>query len=47
MNHHPDIDVRFNKVTLKPTTHGEGGITEKDFSLARPCDEVFSRFLVS
>ena len=46
MNHHPDIDIRFNKVTLKLTTHDEGGITEKDFSLARQCDEVFSRFLV-
>ena len=43
-NHHPDIDVRFNKVTLKLTTHDEGGITEKDFSLARQCDEVFSKF---
>jgi 4a-hydroxytetrahydrobiopterin dehydratase len=43
-NHHPDIDVRFNKVTLKLATHDEGGITEKDFSLARQCDEVFSKF---
>jgi 4a-hydroxytetrahydrobiopterin dehydratase len=46
-NHHPDIDIRFNKVTLKLTTHDEGGITEKDFSLARQCDEVYSRLLVS
>ena len=43
-DHHPDIDIRFNKVTLKLTTHDEGGITEKDFSLARQCDEVFSKF---
>ena len=43
-NHHPDIDIRFNKVTLKLTTHDEGGITKKDFSLARQCDEVFSKF---
>ena len=43
-NHHPDIDIHFNKVTLKLTTHDEGGITEKDFSLARQCDEVFSKF---
>jgi 4a-hydroxytetrahydrobiopterin dehydratase len=42
-NHHPDIDIRFNKVTLKLTTHDEGGITEKDFSLARQCDEVFGK----
>jgi len=43
INHHPDIDIRFNKVTLKLTTHDEGGITEKDFSLARQCDEVFAK----
>src|ERR1035437_8014354 len=46
INHHPDIDIRFNKVTLKLTTHDEG-ITEIDFSLARQCDEVFSRFFVA
>jgi 4a-hydroxytetrahydrobiopterin dehydratase len=43
LNHHPDIDIRFDKVTLKLTTHDEGGITEKDFSLARQCDEVFAK----
>ena len=43
-NHHPDIDIRFDKVTLKLSTHDEGGITEKDFSLARQCDDVFSKF---
>ena len=32
--HHPDIDIRYNKVTLALSTHDEGGITEKDFSLA-------------
>jgi 4a-hydroxytetrahydrobiopterin dehydratase len=46
-DHHPDIDIRFNKVTLALTTHDEGGITEKDFSLARQCDEVLSRFFAS
>jgi len=46
-NHHPDIDIRFNRVTLKLTTHDEGGITEKDFALARQCDEILSRFFVS
>lgn len=44
VNHHPDIDIRFDKVTLKLTTHDERGITEKDFSLARQCDEVLSKF---
>jgi 4a-hydroxytetrahydrobiopterin dehydratase len=36
--HHPDIDVRWNKVTLALTTHDAGGLTEKDFALARHCD---------
>ena len=47
INHHPDIDIRFNRVKLTLTTHDEGGITEKDFTDARQCDEVFSKFLVS
>jgi 4a-hydroxytetrahydrobiopterin dehydratase len=41
-DHHPDINVRWNKVTLALSTHSEGGITEKDFSLARQCDKIFS-----
>jgi 4a-hydroxytetrahydrobiopterin dehydratase len=47
LNHHPDIDIRFDQVTLTLTTHDEGGITEEDFSLARQCDEVFSKLLAS
>jgi 4a-hydroxytetrahydrobiopterin dehydratase len=47
MNHHPDIDVRFDQVTLTLTTHDEGGITEKDFLLAKQCDEVFSKITAS
>jgi 4a-hydroxytetrahydrobiopterin dehydratase len=46
-DHHPDIDIRFDKVTLKLTTHDEGGITKKDFSLARQCDGVLSKFFAS
>jgi 4a-hydroxytetrahydrobiopterin dehydratase len=38
--HHPDIDIRWNKVTLTLTTHSEGGLTEKDFKLARLCDRL-------
>jgi len=38
--HHPDIDIRWNKVTLALTTHDAGGLTEKDFSLARRCDAL-------
>ena len=36
--HHPDIDIRWNKVTLLLTTHDSGGLTEKDFALARKFD---------
>jgi len=32
--HHPDIDIRYNKVHLALSSHDAGGITEKDFSLA-------------
>ncbi len=34
-HHHPDIDIRYNRVTLALTTHSEGGLTEKDFASAR------------
>lgn len=36
--HHPDILIRWNKVTLSLSTHDAGGITQKDFDLARQCD---------
>lgn len=36
--HHPDIDIRWNRVTLVLTTHDEGGLTEKDFALAKNFD---------
>jgi 4a-hydroxytetrahydrobiopterin dehydratase len=38
--HHPDIDIRWNKVTLALTTHDAGGLTEKDFALARKFDKL-------
>ena len=43
LNHHPNIDIRYDKVRLALTTHDEGGLTEQDFTLARQCDEVFSK----
>jgi 4a-hydroxytetrahydrobiopterin dehydratase len=39
--HHPDIDIRWNKVRLALTTHDEGGLTEKDFQLAARFDALF------
>jgi 4a-hydroxytetrahydrobiopterin dehydratase len=38
--HHPDIDIRWNKVTLTLTTHDAGGLTRKDFTLARKFDRL-------
>jgi 4a-hydroxytetrahydrobiopterin dehydratase len=37
-NHHPDIDIRWNKVKLVLSTHTVGGLTEKDFNLAKQID---------
>ena len=33
-NHHPDIDIRWNKVRLVLSTHSQGGLTANDFGLA-------------
>jgi 4a-hydroxytetrahydrobiopterin dehydratase len=42
-DHHPDIDIRYNKVTFALSTHSEGGITQKDFDLAAKIDEAFAQ----
>jgi 4a-hydroxytetrahydrobiopterin dehydratase len=34
-DHHPDIDIRYRNVQFALVTHDEGGLTEKDLSLAR------------
>ncbi len=38
--HHPDILIRYNRVTLSLSTHDAGGITEKDFAFAREADRL-------
>ena len=38
--HHPDIDIRYNKVKLALTSHDAGGITEKDFALAAEIGKI-------
>jgi len=40
MNHHPDIDIRYNRIKLNLTTHDEGGLTMKDFRLARKINKL-------
>ena len=37
--HHPDIDIRYNKVRLALVTHDAGGLTIKDFDLAAAVDQ--------
>ena len=39
-NHHPDVDIRYTNITIALTTHDQGGITEKDVSLARSIEEI-------
>jgi 4a-hydroxytetrahydrobiopterin dehydratase len=38
--HHPDIDIRWNKVTLTLSTHDAGGLTKRDFALAKRFDAL-------
>ena len=38
--HHPDIDIRWNKVTLALSSHDEGGLTDRDFQLAARIQEL-------
>lgn len=39
-NHHPDIDIRYNRVLVALSTHSEGGVTEKDLSLAGRAEQL-------
>jgi 4a-hydroxytetrahydrobiopterin dehydratase len=39
-NHHPDIAIAWNAVTLTLSTHSEGGLTGKDFALAHQINEL-------
>lgn len=41
-DHHPDIDIRWRTVTFTLSTHSEGGITEKDVTLAKEIDRLLA-----
>lgn len=43
MDHHPDVDIRYTKVTCSLSTHSAGGITLRDFKLAKAIDEQVTR----
>ena len=40
MNHHPDLTVSWDTVTVTLSTHSEGGLTESDFELAAKIDAL-------
>lgn len=40
MDHHPDIHISYNKLELELITHSEGGLTDKDFTLAHKIDRL-------
>ena len=39
-NHHPDVFISWNKVTLTLVTHSAGGLTKNDFALAREINDL-------
>ena len=39
-DHHPDLSISYNKVTVNLTTHDSGGLTLKDFNLAKTFSEI-------
>ncbi len=41
-DHHPDLDIRYNKVRVALVTHDSAGITQRDLALARQLDEAFA-----
>lgn len=41
-NHHPDIDIRWRKVTFRLSTHDQGGITDLDTALAATINDEVS-----
>jgi 4a-hydroxytetrahydrobiopterin dehydratase len=40
LDHHPDIDIRWRTVTFTCSTHSAGGVTSRDFALAKRIDEI-------
>jgi 4a-hydroxytetrahydrobiopterin dehydratase len=39
-NHHPDIDIRYNKVTMALVSHDSGGVTQRDLRMAERINQV-------
>lgn len=43
-DHHPDVNIRYKRVTVSWSTHSEGGVTEKDFEGAAKSDSIVRAF---
>lgn len=39
-NHHPDIDIRYNKVTMALISHDSGGVTQRDIKMANRINQI-------
>jgi 4a-hydroxytetrahydrobiopterin dehydratase len=39
--HHPDLSISYNKVTISLTSHDAGGLTEKDFEMAKIISQIY------
>ncbi len=42
--HHPDMNISYNKIAVRFVTHSAGGITVKDFEMAQKVDELWNTF---
>jgi 4a-hydroxytetrahydrobiopterin dehydratase len=43
VNHHPDIDIRYNQLTFQLVTHAVGGVTKNDIDMAGRIDELVDK----
>jgi 4a-hydroxytetrahydrobiopterin dehydratase len=43
LDHHPDVDIRWRKLTFTLSTRSKGGVTERDLELARRIDGIAER----
>jgi 4a-hydroxytetrahydrobiopterin dehydratase len=43
MDHHPDMTINYTRITFSCSTHDQGGITEKDFKLAKEIEDEFAK----
>lgn len=43
IQHHPDIDIRYNKVKMLLTSHDSGGVTRRDTRMAKQISEIFGQ----